>query len=310
MEDMNKRVLIAALYLLAIGQFIIFPTAISKPVKGRTVTILSIDGGGIRGIIPGRILAYLEGKLQELDGPGARLADYFDVVAGTSTGGLITTMLTAPGDDNRPLYAASNLTSFYLEHGPKIFPESIRDNFALRIFNLFGGPKYDGKYLQTLVQGLLGNLTMSNTLTEVVIPSFDITRLQPIIFSTKDARNYTARNALLSDVCIGTAAAPTFFPPHFFETKDEHGYPHFYNLIDGGIAANNPTQLAITHVMKQILLGKFDLVDMEPLDNKKMLVLSLGTGMPKSEEKFTAQDASKWGMLDWIYTMESPARVP
>ncbi|KAG8384416.1 hypothetical protein BUALT_Bualt04G0115700 [Buddleja alternifolia] len=90
--------------------------------KGRIVTILSLDGGGIRGIIPGRILANLESKLQELDGPNARIADYFDVIAGTSTGGLITAMLTAPGKDNRPLFPANNITSFYLQHSPQIFP--------------------------------------------------------------------------------------------------------------------------------------------------------------------------------------------
>ena len=84
--------------------------------------MLSIDGGGVRGIIPGTILAFLEAKLQELDGPGARVADYFDVVAGTSTGGLVTAMLTAPDKEGRPLFAAKEINDFYLKHSPKIFP--------------------------------------------------------------------------------------------------------------------------------------------------------------------------------------------
>ncbi|KAK9067072.1 hypothetical protein SSX86_014396 [Deinandra increscens subsp. villosa] len=92
------------------------------PVTGNLITILSIDGGGIRGIIPGVILEYLESELQALDGESARLADYFDVVAGTSTGGLIATMITAPNENKRPLYAAKDIVSFYLENGPKIFP--------------------------------------------------------------------------------------------------------------------------------------------------------------------------------------------
>jgi patatin-like phospholipase/acyl hydrolase len=89
---------------------------------GQRVTVLAIDGGGMRGLIPGTILAFLEARLQELDGPDARLADYFDCIAGTSTGGLVTAMVTAPGGDGRSLFAAGDINRFYLENGPHIFP--------------------------------------------------------------------------------------------------------------------------------------------------------------------------------------------
>ena len=92
------------------------------PAFGSMVTVLSIDGGGVRGIIPGTILTFLEAKLQELDGPDVRIADYFDIVAGTSTGGLVTAMLTAPDKEGRPLFAAKDINDFYLRHSPKIFP--------------------------------------------------------------------------------------------------------------------------------------------------------------------------------------------
>ncbi|KAK6128932.1 hypothetical protein DH2020_037336 [Rehmannia glutinosa] len=298
---MEKRaIIIFAFNLLTALQFLLFPISTAQ-TKGKMVTVLSIDGGGIRGIIPGTILGHLESKLQELDGPNARIADYFDVIAGTSTGGLITTMITAPGVNNRPMFAAKNITSFYLEHSPKIFPEHSRNNFVGKITNLIGGPKYDGKYLKSMLEGLLGNLTVSHTLTNVVIPTFDIKRLQPIIFTTKDGKAIVSKNALLSDVCLGTSAAPTFLPPHYFETKDADGKIRTFDLVDGGVAANNPTLMAITHISKQILLGNFELVDMQPMDSNRMLVLSLGTGIAKLEEKYNAKDAARWGMLGWVY---------
>ena len=103
------------------------PSSVEKkhqsPVDGRIITILSIDGGGIRGIIPAKMLEFLESELQKLDGEDARIADYFDVIAGTSTGGLVTAMLTAPDANNRPIYAAKDIVPFYVQHGPKIFPK-------------------------------------------------------------------------------------------------------------------------------------------------------------------------------------------
>ncbi|KAM0905186.1 hypothetical protein ACQ4PT_017551 [Festuca glaucescens] len=95
----------------------------SSSDKEKLVTVLSIDGGGIRGIIPATILAFLEEELKKLDGRDARIADYFDVVAGTSTGGLLTVMLTAPDKNGRPLFDANDLAKFYIDESPKIFPQ-------------------------------------------------------------------------------------------------------------------------------------------------------------------------------------------
>uniref|UniRef100_A0A0D9X7C4 Patatin n=1 Tax=Leersia perrieri TaxID=77586 RepID=A0A0D9X7C4_9ORYZ len=281
------------------------PPATPTPRFGSIVTVLSIDGGGIRGIIPGTILAFLEEKLQELDGPEMRLADYFDVVAGTSTGGLVTAMLTAPGGDGRPMYAAKDIVDFYLKHCPKIFPPA--KNFPPIIKGPLGllkgmmGPKYDGRHLRSIVQELLGDKTISQAITNVLIPTFDIKLLQPIIFSRYDAQKDASKNALLSDVCISTSAAPTYLPGHRFETKDKSGEPRVFNLIDGGVAANNPTLLAMNHVSKQILLGKQDFFPIKPADYGKFMVLSLGTGSAKLDGRsFTADESSRWGLLGWL----------
>ncbi|XP_063945093.1 patatin-like protein 1 isoform X2 [Daucus carota subsp. sativus] len=264
----------------------------TQTTQGRTVTVLSIDGGGIRGIIPGTILAFLESKLQELDGPDARVADYFDVISGTSTGGLVTAMLAAPDKDNKPLFAASDVNKFYFEHGPKIFPQ---DNASAT------GPKYDGKYLRSIIRELLGNMTTNRTLTDVIIPTFDIKLLQPIIFSTSDARVKFSKNALLADVCISTSAAPTILPAHYFETTYEDGTTRSFNLIDGGVAANNPTQVALTQIFNEILKGNFEFIDIKPMDTTKMLVLSLGTGAAKLEAKYNASMVAQWSPINWIF---------
>ncbi|KAJ6298283.1 hypothetical protein OIU76_019433 [Salix suchowensis] len=96
---------------------------LQRSTHGNQITVLSIDGGGIRGIIPGTILAFLESELLKLDGADARLADYFDVISRTSTGGLVTAMLAAPNKQNRPLFSAKDINDFYLENSPKIFPQ-------------------------------------------------------------------------------------------------------------------------------------------------------------------------------------------
>ncbi|KAI8032436.1 Patatin-like protein 2 [Camellia lanceoleosa] len=274
---------------------------IRPPTYGKLITVLSIDGGGIRGIIPGVILANLESQLQELDGMDARLADYFDVIAGTSTGGLITAMLTAPNDDKRPLYAAKDIVPFYLENCPKIFPQT-RGPFAwmVNIFKAMTGPKYNGKYLHKLIKDILGDTRLHNTLTSVVIPAFDIQNLQPTIFSSYQVTSKPIIDALLSDICISTSAAPTYFPAYYFKNQGEQGNEKEFNLIDGGVAANNPALVAISEVTKQVFKQNTDFFPIKPMDYGRFLVISIGTGSAKTDHKYNAKMAAKWGVLGWL----------
>ncbi|KAB2082609.1 hypothetical protein ES319_A05G209600v1 [Gossypium barbadense] len=240
---------------------------LQAPTYGNLITVLSIDGGGIRGLIPGTILAFLESQLQKLDGEEARLADYFDVITETSTGGLVTAMLATPdpNNGNRPLFAAKDINDFYLEHCPKIFPQDCTPFApATNLVKSLTGPKYDGQYLHKIV------------------------------------KNNPCKNALLSDICIGTSAAPTYLPAHQFETKDSTGKVQEFHLIDGGIAANNPTLIAINEVSKEITRGSPDFFPINPNDYARFQVLSLGTGSQKCEEKYPAHMAAKWGLLGWL----------
>ncbi|KAF5476142.1 hypothetical protein F2P56_007878, partial [Juglans regia] len=269
---------------------------------GKLITVLSIDGGGIRGVIPGTILSFLESELQKLDGEDARIADYFDVIAGTSTGGLVTAMLTSPNEKNRPLFAAKDVKDFYLNQCPKIFPQNSCPWFPhiTKIMKALSGPKYDGKYLHSLVKEKLGSTRLHQTLTNIVIPTFDIKRLQPTVFSSYEVKRNPSSDALLSDICIATSAAPTYLPAHYFQTKDPAGKVRDFNLVDGGVAANNPALLAIGEVIKEVTKGNTDFLPMQPMDYGKFLVISLGTGSSKVENKFNAHEAAKWGILSWL----------
>uniref|UniRef100_A0A1J3GRS7 Patatin n=1 Tax=Noccaea caerulescens TaxID=107243 RepID=A0A1J3GRS7_NOCCA len=272
------------------------------PAFGKLVTILSLDGGGVRGIIAGVILAYLEKQLQEIDGEDVRLADYFDVVAGTSTGGLMAGMLTVPNKTGRPYFAAKDIVPFYLEHSPKIFPQPKAMAALLpKLPKLLSGPKYDGKYLRKLLNDLLGETKLHQTLTNVVIPTFDIKKLQPTLFSSYQALADPSLDVKMSDICIGTSAAPTFFPPHYFSNEDSQGKTTEFNLVDGAVTANNPTLVAITAVSRQIVKKNPDMGELEPLGYNKFLVISIGTGSAKIEEKYSAKKAAKWGIISWLY---------
>ncbi|KAL9381816.1 hypothetical protein Peur_024851 [Populus x canadensis] len=294
------------------------------------ITILSIDGGGVRGIIAGIVLSYLESILQGLENDKeVRIADYFDFIAGTSTGGLITAMLTAPGHMKRPLFTAKEIISFYIEKSKHIFPKESTDanhhdqeaktkpqNATLADVlnssntNIFDNilryiiswdripqpvrkmvmsilqPKYDGYNLHETVKGRLAKeLVISETITNVIIPTFDIKRFRPIIFSTLKAKRDESMDPPLSDVCIATSAAPCYFPPHRLTASAKE-----FHLVDGGVAANNPSLLAVCEVIKE-----------KKVDYSKILVLSLGTGEQKGKDKLEVGDPSKWGILNWLW---------
>ncbi|XP_012449227.1 patatin-like protein 2 isoform X3 [Gossypium raimondii] len=289
---------------------------LQAPIYRTLTTVHSIDGGGIRGIIPGIILGFLESELQKLDGEDARLADYFDVIAGTSTGGLVTAMLTCPNDKNRPLFAAKDIKDFYLTNCPKIFPQPGFPLFSqtTKVLKALSGPRYDGKFLHYIIKKKLEGRRLNETLTNVVIPTFDIKLLQPVIFSSFQVKKNPTLNALLSDICIATSAAPTYLPAHYFKTIVFERKKRENNLIDGGVAANNPTLLAMGEVSRDIIDKNGDLGTQknkndnskpcnEAIDYSKFLVISLGTGSSseaKTTTKYSAKQAAKWGMLGWL----------
>ncbi|KAJ1415422.1 Patatin-like phospholipase domain [Sesbania bispinosa] len=244
------------------GQLIAgFNTQLPPPPNGDSIAILSIDGGGIRGIVPAVVLHYLEMALKAKD-ENASLAKYFDVIAGTSTGGLMTAMLTTPNpnDPTTPLFTPGEIVEFYKDYGPYIFNETSGWNTT------YPGPKYDGKFLHNIIGDLLKDTRLNQTLTNVVIPTFDLKKLHPVIFSNFKLKTVPSLNAKLSDICIGTSAAPTYLPPYYFENDGIQ-----FNLVDGGAAATNPAMAAVSEVIQQ-----------EEKKYSKILLLSIGCGSSNS----------------------------
>ncbi|XP_022876080.1 patatin-like protein 2 isoform X3 [Olea europaea var. sylvestris] len=162
------------------------------------------------------------------------------------------------------------------------------------------GPKYDGEYLHKVIREKLGDTRLHETLTNVVIPTFDIENLQPIVFSKYQAVRNPSLDVRLSDICIGTSAAPTYLLAYYFKNQIKQGYVQEFNLVDGGVAANNPTLVAINQITKQILDGNPDFFPIKPMDYGRFLVISVGTGSSKAQKKYSAQKAAKWGIFKWL----------
>lgn len=275
---------------------------IPPPRYGEHITILSIDGGGVKGIVAGVILSKLEECLQKYDGPEARIADYFDLIGGTSTGGLITAMLTTPKKDSPkvPIFQAKDIVPFYKKHATGIFYD-IDTWYYPKWARMLNGPLYDGKYLRKKLDELLGDTRLDQTLTNVIIPTFDIYSMQPVLFNSFKARGQGLRvNPQLAEVCKGSTAAPTFFPAYSFSTKDSYGAKHDYNLLDGAVAANNPTLTAMNLVIKEKIEGDTYFEGIDAFDYKKYIVISVGAGTTKGNELFKAKDVAKWGVAGWL----------
>ncbi|KAH9536221.1 hypothetical protein CY35_17G097100 [Sphagnum magellanicum] len=275
----------------------------SKGSVGKRITILSIDGGGVRGLIPATILEELEAKLQRLDGPEVRLVDYFDMIAGTSTGGLITAMLTAPSNENakRPLCSVKEVCEFYLWYAGKVFPRTRGPFSQTRMnFTALNGPKYKAKGLDKILDRYFdSDPLLDAALTSIVIPAFDTKLQQPVFFSSWRASVDPLQNAPIKIVCRATTAAPTYLPPVQFTVKDPNSdATREYNMIDGGVAVNNPTYVAITQAIKELQSGGRAAGRVEYTNFNDLLVLSLGTGQQVTG--YDAKQIAKWGARDWL----------
>ena len=248
--------------------------------------ILSLDGGGIRGIIPGQVLVALENKLQQKSGnPNARIADYFDFFAGTSTGGILTCILICPSltEPGKARFSAQEAVDLYVKNGHNIFSVS----FWHKILSLDGisEEKYESTQIQLYLKQYFDELKISQLLKPCIITSYDIHRRETKFFAQHDyALKGDVADFYVKDVCRATSAAPTYFETELIKSISGEDYA----CVDGGVFANNPSLCAYSEVRN---------AKGSP-NAKDMFVLSIGTG--SQDKPYDYDQAKGWGAIGWV----------
>jgi patatin-like phospholipase/acyl hydrolase len=238
----------------------------------RPLRVLALDGGGIRGLIPATLLAEIERRCDR------RIGEIFDLISGTSTGGILALGLVAPdpASPGEPRYRAEELVTLYAEKGRIIFGRSLWH----RIVTGFGllGDKYPIRGLDETLRTYFGDARLKDAVTEVLITSYDLESRDSWFFARHKARADPANDFPMHDVARATSAAPTYFQPERLRL----GTPTA--MVDGGVFANNPAMCAYVETIK--LHGHQD-----------VMVVSIGTGQAKTPYHY--RQARSWGLVGW-----------
>lgn len=232
------------------------------------INILSIDGGGIRGIIAAVLLKALEA------GIGRPLAEVFDLIAGTSTGGIIALAVGTRANDGQP-YSAGELVELYQNCGTRIFPKHWYTGAKALV-----GPKYSSDGLESVLEQYFGETQLESALTPLLISSYDLASELPYFFKSHRIAADPTWNWPAKVVARATSAAPTYFPPlRLVEGDTERA------LVDGGVCVNNPGMAA--YAEGRVLYPSA----------KEFLVVVVGTG--DRFDRITYNRAKAWGLLGW-----------
>ncbi len=234
--------------------------------KDKLFKILSIDGGGIRGVFPAAYLAELEKRFLDR----GSIADHFDMVAGTSTGGIISLALGKG-------MTAQQVLKIFTERGHRIFPTNTGIGRLARWTRSFFKPKHNQAVLKEELAAEFGETLFGKSQCRCVIPSFDGRYGEPVIYKTPHHPDYKLdQHKSMVDIALHTTAAPTIFPA----VKDDG-----LVMIDGGIWANNPVMNALVDA-----LACYD------VSRKNIRILTIGTG----EATFSLTETAQFGgKKDW-----------
>jgi patatin-like phospholipase/acyl hydrolase len=241
----------------------------------KMVKILSIDGGGMRGIIPATILAEIEKRTHK---PISKL---FDLIAGTSTGGILTLGMVKPDAHGLPAYTAQQGIELYEREGERIFTRSIWHR--IHAIDNATEEKYPSSGIETVLDEYFGETRLKDALTDVLITSYDIERRMAFFFKSRKAKQDPAYDFPMKKVARATSAAPTYFEPLKLEanTPDE-----YYPLVDGGVHSNNPAMCAFAEAKAAFK------------DADDFLLVSIGTG--QMTRPILYDKAKDWGLVGWV----------
>lgn len=221
--------------------------------------ILSIDGGGIRGIYPAHILKCIEDRL------GVCLYDSFDMFAGTSTGSIIAAAIASK-------IPTGDIVNLYQEHGKRIFSKKCRIPFIPPVFDSI----YDSSYLNSLLTSTFGTRQLGDITKPLILPSTNaadgIVHVLKSAYSVDFTRDHSVQ---IKDAVLASCSAPIYFPPH--ELKP-------YLLSDGGLWANNPSLVAVIDAQRRLGVNQADIK-----------VLSIGTGHSKTAYGIKKR---RWGFVN------------
>jgi uncharacterized protein len=245
--------------------------------------ILSLDGGGIRGVYIARFLAELEEHLKSEGKAHTSVYNYFDLICGTSTGGIIAIALALgiPAKEIEQLYTDNAKYIFRIE----------RHQFLKQFF----AAKYSNKYLELLLKQKFqeyssdGDTRLGNARTRLCIPAFVASRGEVTIYKTSHHSDFIRDFQIPAyQVAMATSAAPTYFDAYtirYHGMTDSVSQTVSHN-IDGGIFANNPSLIGLIEAHGAIGI---------PWSNIQLL--SIGTGLEHYSEMYKQK---RWGALHWI----------
>ncbi len=248
----------------------------------KTFSILSIDGGGIRSMLPAMLIAEIEKRLRMATGKhDCYISDYFDLIAGTSAGGILACYYLYNHNGKR--LDATKAVDMYETYGKTIFQKRLFRN-VIRLFDAL----YPENGIDQILYNTLGDAKLSESPCNCAIMAYDITDRKAVIFTADAARREKGRDYLLRDIARATSAAPTFF--RVAQATSMDNVPSY--LIDGGIYANDPTICGIIEARKTMFRKREQTPKI-----KDMYVVSIGTG--NIAKSYAYERAKRWGVISW-----------